>query len=219
MLTKEIISHVQSIPAGGLVTDEARIEPLLALYLYNTTRVAMISAQFQKGIGIADNLYSRTFINIDRCDKSEDGCVLRYKIPEPPVDIDGYGLAIGYVGPGGKTRSYYRIPSRSFLANASNLQKAVYSNNVGYLYDNMFQQLELHYAKGIKPVNVEMEYIALDPTKLPEFNIEKDAYPVSGSLHRMIMDYIRTADMSVVFGRPRDKVSNSTEDNPQSEQK
>jgi hypothetical protein len=211
MLTRECIATIQSLPSGGLITDELRTAPRQALFALDAARASLLSNAFVQNPYIGQNLYSRTWLLVDRCDEKVGDCVFRYKLPSPPVDINGYGLAFGYVGDG-ECQSYTRIVSRSTLSSGSSLTKAALQGNVSYLYDPMFQMLELHYTQGMIPVDFCVEYVALHPVQIPEFNEEVDNYPITGELWRKTIDYLRTGDLTWVAGRPSDKVSNSIDD-------
>jgi len=210
MLTKELIGIIQSQPAGGLITDEARLDPKLALFAIDSARASLISSMYIKSGYIPEGVYSKTFLYIDKS-VQEDECVLKYTLASPVVEIETFGYAFGYMGDG-SSNSYTWIKSRNTLNSGSQLFKALISKGVSALYDPTFQMIELHYAKSIKPVNVQLEYIAMHPTALAEFNIDKDYYPITGYLWRMLLDYLRGTDMLTIIGRPTDKISNSTED-------
>lgn len=176
MTTKEIISKLEGMPEGALITNLNRYDFGFMLNTLNTFRAAYIRETYSKKHRLNPVLYQKVYPRWER-DLKED-CFTQFRFPIP-ISLDAASDGIRYVGTISGAHGFIRVYSRQALSDFNNhaILNTANERNTYYLFDGNRGLMEIR-GKHWNTKELMGEVIVADPTSVETFNILKDEYPL-----------------------------------------
>jgi len=142
-------------------------------------------------------------------------CMSRFKIPTGFISADGMRTGCTYVGSSNdmeganplKAQNFRIIKYRAELNDFLNhpLMTPASGNYIGVLIEGLV--VEVYGSSVIK--NLAIGGVWDDPTKMPDYNIDKDQYPISEDLLELVTTYIKDAVLNQAAATQSDTISDS----------
>lgn len=196
MTTLERISQLESVESGFVTSSDSRWNRRKLIQFMNDARAKIISDL--KGARIHPEWTQEFIPDYDEL-LQDSKCYTRFIVPSViriTDKMDGFifiGNTDGYT-------SYKRVVTRGELNNMRRhpiLSRAI-TNGVAALYEN--GEMFLYSNSQVKSLRIEG--IFNDPTSLPDFNINKDRYPIDDATFEIVKVYMKQAYMNQIASEP-----------------
>lgn len=183
MTIREIYERIASLPNGGYITVDTRLDQGYMYSLIHSARATVVNERW-RNFGFVPPVYYQKF-KPEYVILSQDDSVCYskfYNIPQI-IALDGRATGLGYVGANGQLCQFREVNNRAQMASMmsnriiSKMRKPMVLMLGG-------GEMEIYSNDSIE--NLRMEAIFADPTKVNTYNIDFDDYPVDmGDISRM----------------------------------
>ena len=199
-LADSIIRQIQSIR-----TDSSKFEND---YLFDLIHQAKANIQntLYKKYGKINSTWTLQYVPDFEIDLQEDNKFIRFSIPTAAVTLGTTNSGIVYVGTMDMCNNFALVQSRGELNNY--LSHRVTKSNPVVLYSDSILEV---YNSSLKEILVD--YVPLNPTVLPTYNIDIDNYPLDDEGVAMLMIMIKQTITMDQSKTPTDYKQNKI-DNP-----
>jgi hypothetical protein len=200
---KEIADEIIRAKEGGISVDESKYDLAYLYSLIHQARAQAIFMQWQKvkRINVAwTQRFDCTFVP----DLQDNDCCVKFECPAP-ITLDNKMDGFLYIGSIDWNCAYRKVESRAKLASFEKyrytkgnnfLAKVIYSDGFIEVWGNTFIE------------ELAVDGIFADPTKVSNFNVDYDEYPIDPSLLEQMKVLLFNQDLKLIQG-PIDVKSDS----------
>lgn len=210
MTLPEIYERFSALPLGGYITIDNRLDKGYMYSLIHSARAFVVQQRFAEQ-GVIQPVYFQQY-KPDYIEAAQTSTSYARYSPFPAViGVGAKRDGMGYVGSVCLNVPFRQVNSRAEFASMQ-FDRIMKAGRKAYvLVGNNY--IEIYYKNKIKEVLIEAVF--MDPTKVPNYNIEKDEYPVeAGDIARMEM-YILQSDMNMISRSVSDRIKNDRDDSIQ----
>lgn len=205
MTLLEFSERIMVLPKAGFLTDENIFD---RKYIYSLIHSASAQAkrnEFLRTKKIHNTWYFPYYPEYDSKAQA-DPCFNRYKLPQT-IALDARQTGLGFVG-SLKFNKEFRVTigRAKFAAEQNDRVMKVRSGRTHVMIDNDYMEV---YGDT---KNFMMEGCWFDVTELPNYNIEKDNYPIEASLIPEVEKIILQTDMVIITKSAIDRLQNKQDD-------
>jgi hypothetical protein len=202
MILPELAERIANLPSGFL-TDESRLD---RPYLYSLIHTAAAQAKqisFQRTKRIESSWMFPYFPEFNEAAQIGD-CYYKFKLPQI-VPLDGRQTGLGYIGSIDCNTLYRTVENRAKFA-AMQMHRIMKNRRNTVLIEN--GSIEIY--GSAKEARIDGCWF--DVTTLPNFNINKDDYPISANLIPEIERLILQIDLATIMKSRQDYKQNKMDD-------
>lgn len=199
-----LIERVASLPTGGYVTVESRLDPGYLKYLINSAR-AFIVCERWKQYGKVPPIYYQPFFPVfDKQAQSSDGCFTTfYNVPDI-IALDGRASGLGYIGSQGELNQFREISSKAALSSMMN-NRVVQAKTKPLVLIEGGGIIKIYANDTVRLP--EMNAIFFDPEQVPTYNIDYDTYPMDISDIPKMENYLMQGSFQLLYKTPINRVN------------
>ena len=207
MTLPEIYERVSALPLGGYITIDNRMDKGFMYSLIHSARAIVVGQRYVEE-GIVPSVYFQAF-KPDYIEAAQTSTsYARYSGFPAVISIGSKRDGMGYVGSVCLNVPFRQVQDRATFASMQQDRVMKAGRKAYVLVGNGY--LEVYYKNKIKEVLIEGVF--MDPTKVPNYNIEKDDYPMDiGDIGRMEM-VLMQGDLNMIAKSVTDRVKNDRDD-------
>lgn len=200
----QLIERVSSLPSGGYITSDSRLDPGYMTSLINSAR-AFIVCERWKQYGKIPPIYYQKFVPVyDKQSQDEGACYTKfYNVPDI-VALDGRSSGLGYVGANGELVQFREVSSRAALASMMN-QRIIAKKRRPMVLIGGDGSIEIYFRDAVKVP--QMEAIFSDPTEVPLYNVDYNSYPMDISDIPKMETYLMQGAFQLIYKTPINRVN------------
>lgn len=215
----EITDDIMRTPAGGMITDENKLDADYIDSLVDDGRATELRLDFQKNRTISGASLQTFIPTFDSNIQGSGDCLVQFECPSVIHlgERDGFEFLGTYQNSTNKATlqklinfpflGYGGMPSvygQHRVTNRSGLITWTWLNDVGG-----FEVVKLYGNKALKNIMVQALFAA--PSKLPGFRRDKDLYPCSREMLATIKYKLFKEQTQIMYARPADVISNNAD--------
>lgn len=204
----QLYERIASLPSGGALTNDSKLDKGFIYSLIHSARAYVVSQRW-----IAESkvpyVYYQRFEPDYRKLAQEDSCLTKFYDFPQVIQLDQRASGVGYVGTiNGVPMSFREVTSRQAFASMQN-DRVMKMGRVPYVLLEG-NSLEVYYKDKIKEFAIEA--IFADPTLVPTYNVDYDAYPVDIADVSKMEAYITAIEYKTIINTLIDRISNSRDE-------
>ena len=201
----EVYDLFASLPSGGYITAESRLEKGLMYAIINKSKNKAIQMTYSQIKRTSPAWYVPFYPEYDTSWQT-DPCIKRFRMPDYPL-LDGVGSGLGYIGAVGRVNTFIPIEGRVQFETFMNHPKLRPRNKDIYIL------IENGWADVYGTVrDFKIMIMPSDPRDIPTYNEKIDPYPVDGTLLEMMVKIAQNPDLVMITKTPFDKIQNGMDD-------
>lgn len=208
MTLPQIYERIGSLPDGGYLVIDSRFDPGYIYSLCHTARAVIASERWKVDKDIPYTYY-QTFIPEYSvlAQSNTDGCFISfYGLPQI-IALDGRATGMGFVGTiNGKPCTFREVTSRATFASMQT-DRVMKAGREPYILLLPGGEFQVWYQDAITELKIDAVFA--DPTKLPDYNVDIDDYPIDqgdvGIVERLLMQ----GSMRFAASTPIDRINDS----------
>jgi hypothetical protein len=201
--------------SGGIVSTDSRVSAAFAMRMLDELRASAIVEFFRQKLHIPEQLYQTTSLIYDEDYQTSDDtgkCIYLYPVPAIiPVSATHDGIT--YVGVR-NGENLNRIKSQSVLSNYKKnyITRKIVEDQPWVMYQPDFSDVLFHKPFGGPAKTLVVRAIFVRPTQLPEYNIQKDEYPITDEIYNLVLRMAQELYSRGVLSSQPEAIANAAED-------
>lgn len=205
MTLPDFANRIAALPDGGFLSADNRLDYGYIYSLIHTASAQAKSNWYIKTKKISPHWWLPYYNDFDKLQQI-DGCYYRFKLPQL-ITLDPRNIGMEYVGSLQKNNQFRIVVGR---AKFSAMQRdRIMKMRIGITYvliDNGFCEVY----GSVR--NFFMNGLWFDPTELPNYNLEKDNYPIDAGLIPEIERIILQLNLNIITRSAQDVNPNFKDD-------
>lgn len=204
MTIRELYERIASLPNGGYITVDTRLDQGYMYSLIHSARAAVVNERW-KNNGFVPPVYYQKFKPEYVILSQDDGsCYSKfYNVPQI-IALDGRATGLGYVGANGQLCQFREVNNRAQMASMMN-NRIIRKMRKPMVLMLGGGEMEVYSNDSIE--NLRMEAVFADPTKVPTYNIDFDDYPIDmGDISRIEL-LLMQGQINMISRTPMDRVN------------
>ena len=201
----DLYDEVAKLPSGGYLTADTRLN---RPYVYSLIHSAAAKAKqlfWIKNRSLHQTNYIPFYPEYEST-LQENNCIVRFKMPRL-IQLDGLADGMEYLGSIRDNNTFIQVNNRLAMAGIQK-DRILQPGRKNYLLlEGRFG--EVH---GQKVREFMMYICPADPTDIPTYNVNKDAYPLSEDLVPEMKKIILQQDLIIITKSFADAINNSKDD-------
>jgi hypothetical protein len=204
MTFPQLIERVSSLPTGGYITVDSRLDAGLMASIINSARAYIVCERW-KMYGKVPPIYYQTFYpEYIKTAQDEGSCYSKFYNLPPIIALDGRSTGLGYIGSSNTLNSFREVSSRQALSSMLNNRIIAIKRKPLALIGNG-GELEIYFRDTVKLP--QLEAVFADPRQVPLYNVDYDEYPMDSSDIPKMEDYLTRGAFQLVYKTPIDRVN------------
>lgn len=209
MTVRQIIEWMGSIPNGGYLTNESRLDSGFMTELINSGRVAVLNQRWRADRDIPRSYYLEVTPTYNKLAQEDACCVTYYDLPAM-VALDGLSTGMGYVGTiDGMPCQFREVGSLAEFASMQLVKTMKVDGRNTYVLPDGQGGIRVYSSTAVK--SFMMEIIPANPIDVPTFNIDIDRYPMAIDDLSLVANYLTSGGLSLAYRTPIDKVADGND--------
>jgi hypothetical protein len=201
--------------SGGVVSSENRVSLPYAIRVLDELRASAIVEYAKQKQIVPEQVYQTTsLIYLDEFQNADDTAKCIYVYPMPStVPVSSVHDGISFVGVR-NGENLNRIKSAAALDNYRKhyITKSRITEEPWVLYQPDFSEIMFHKPFGGPTKALVVRAIFVRPTDLPEFNIDKDEYPITDEIFNLVVRLAQETFLRPLMSAPAESVPNGIQD-------
>lgn len=194
--------------SGGIDTSETKFEQGFLYAKLNEGRAFVLRQDYAKTKRWNPVAIQRYYPEYVKRYQVTGSCYIRFRIPSV-INVEARKDGIIYIGSSTKSETFRRIKSRTELSDFND--HPVMSAQSGLYTAALVTNRDVEiYSKNIIKYPM-VEAIFNEPHLLPDYNIEKDEYPIDDSLMAQIETYLLQQSFGLMASTPADTLSSGSD--------
>jgi len=214
-MSKTLPSHAERIKRmmeGGVATVESRLDNLYLYSVINSARAWCLRQDYIKFKRWSPEAIQQYFPAYE--DYFQDSvCYTRFELPIGVIQANAMDDGLVYFGSSStkilRTNNFYRIQNRSVLSDF--LNNSYMSPANGRYIGVLIEGLIVTVISQNPFQNPMMSAVFQEPNLLPDYNLQKDFYPLSSDMDDVMYQHILQTTMGVVYSKHPDSPYDSQE--------
>lgn len=184
----DIVDEVKKDLGAGVSTDDSRFDDLYIEGKIHASRAVLISNRMIGGIRLINDSWVQT-VDTDFIDRDKDCGTVFFECPSP-ISVSSHEDGFVYVGHANGIKPFIRSRKSGFTTLTMH---SIFQKSQQVFWD--WKQLEQNKTQILIYNNSKLEYIQIrgmfnDPTDVPGFRKDTDAYPVDALLRKEIVEMV-----------------------------
>lgn len=212
---RELAEQVVRAVEGGVATDESRWDPDFTYTQIHKARAVIARNDYVQNRRWNPSLFQFYYPEYEPFFQT-NACISRFRIPTGFIQADSIRDGMMYVGSSNdvstanpyKARNFGVIKNRTELNDF--LQHPILSPVTGGYIGVLREGFVLEVISSTKIKTLGVGGVWDDPTKLPDYNVDLDPYPVSEDLLQLMIVYLKESELNQEASRPPDTQSDSS---------
>lgn len=204
MTLPELYERVASLPSGGYITVDTRLNKKYMYSLIHSGRAFIVGERWKiqgKVPPIYYQPFKPTFSSVSQV---SGACYTKfYNVPDI-IALDSRASGLGFIGGDGTMCQFREVSSRGAFVSMMN-NRVIKNSKIPYVLMQGGGEIEIYHKTKVH--DLHMEAIFSDPTEVDTYNIDKDSYPMDvGDIPRLEA-YLMSGTMSLVYRTPIDRIN------------
>lgn len=184
----DIVDEVKKDLSAGVSTDDSRFDDLYLEQKIHAARAVLIGNRIMGGIRLINDSWVQT-IDTDFVSRDIDCGTVYFTCPSP-ISVSSHEDGFVYVGHANGIKPFIRSRKSGFTTLTMH---SLFQKSQQVFWD--WKQLEQNKTQILIYNNSKLEYIQIrgmfnDPTEVPGFRKDTDAYPVDATLRKDIVEMV-----------------------------
>ncbi len=214
-----IVEQADRMVNAGIQTDESRMDRAYLAVLVHQGRAVVCAEDYLKFQRWDSNALQYFYPQYSQYLQSSV-CFTRFQLPTGFVSADARKDGLVYVGSSNDIenfnayglQNFYRVKFRTELIDMLNhpITNPKNGNMILALVEGNTMEV---YSTGLIK-NLAVGAVWSDPTAMPDFNVNKDSYPIGSDLIPRILTYVYQTALGIEKSQVPDTISSSSESTP-----
>jgi hypothetical protein len=201
----QLIEKIASGPTGGYVTVDSRYDTGYMTSVINAGRAFIIGERWKMYSKIPPIYYQKFTPTYSKSAQDDESCgyTTFYDVPDI-IALDGRASGLGYIGSSNEINNFREVSSRAAFGSMMG-NKVMAAKRKPLVLVEGGGVIRIYYRDKVKLP--EMYIIASDPTQVPLYNINFDAYPMDVSDIPKLETYILQGSFGLTYKTPMDRIN------------
>lgn len=211
MTLPAIAERISNLPSGGYLTENSKFDRHYLYSLIDSAAATVKRVEYNTTKKIHQSWYFPLNITVDISQQVNSGCYFKYEIPQI-IALDARHMGLGFVGTIIANQGFRVTVGRAaFASQQADRYMKVRSSVTDILIDNGFIEM---YGKLARKVLMSACWASV--MDLPNYNLEKDHYPIEESQITAIEKVITQTELLIITKSFADRMANMnrTDDAP-----
>ncbi len=202
----QLIEKVSSLPEGGYITVDNRLQPGIMANIINAARAFIVCERWKSHGKVPPIYYQPFYPEYSKQAQDEESCYTKfYGIPDI-IALDGNATGLGYIGSSNELNSFREVSSRQALSSMLN-NRIIAKKRKPLALIGANGELEIYSSAAGKIKLPQIEAVFSDPRTVPLYNVDYDPYPMDMSDIARMEDYLVRGSFNFVMKTPINRVN------------
>jgi hypothetical protein len=204
MTLPEIYERIGSLPTGGYLTSDSRLDTGYIYSLVHSARAFVCCERFKMYGKVPPIYYQNHRPDYRKAAQDNDCCVTFYDFPVP-IAMDGRMTGMGFNGNINGTPISFREISSLQAFSAMQTDRIMKAGRKAYV---LFGPDYIQVWSGSQKIKeIDFQAVWSDPTKISSYNIDFDNYPIDISDIAKVEQYLMQGTMGMIYKTPIDRIN------------